>query len=333
MKKVTIAIFLKQLLVVDLFGKDSQRGVSLTYAWLANQLGHFTLGFIPTITFSLLLTKLGSSLFWMYSVCLFWIGFEIFNLIIPLYIDNRQRLFPLDLKHLIFDTITDILYFCFGSIFACLLLNPKNKTLQLVSIFNLILLFYPFIYWYTQRIYQQYAYFPFQFRLSQWTGKYIDQSEQSNILSYINTCSRANRGNHLLIYGKVAEGKSNLGVAIGNEIALQNKTCMYITATKLYSLFYCNLKNIDLHWTWKEADNLIIDDIKPDKLKHITNSDFLQYVDKFSNVNKENRNHLKNKNVIWVLGDCLDSKKEQWKDLLKEIGVPSNKIKTIDISN
>jgi len=30
-------------------GKDSYRGVSLTYAWLANQFGHFSLGFLPTV--------------------------------------------------------------------------------------------------------------------------------------------------------------------------------------------------------------------------------------------------------------------------------------------
>ena len=35
-------------LKLDLIGKDSHRGVTLTYSWLANQFGHFSLGFIPT---------------------------------------------------------------------------------------------------------------------------------------------------------------------------------------------------------------------------------------------------------------------------------------------
>lgn len=33
--------------VSDWFGKEVQSGYTLTYIWMANQLGHFTLGFIP----------------------------------------------------------------------------------------------------------------------------------------------------------------------------------------------------------------------------------------------------------------------------------------------
>jgi len=36
-------------LKADLIGKDSYRGIMFTYALLANQLGHFALGFIPTL--------------------------------------------------------------------------------------------------------------------------------------------------------------------------------------------------------------------------------------------------------------------------------------------
>ncbi len=47
MKAISSKHVLKQL-KDDLIGKDSYRGVTLTYTWLANQFGHFSLGFIPT---------------------------------------------------------------------------------------------------------------------------------------------------------------------------------------------------------------------------------------------------------------------------------------------
>ena len=36
-------------LKADLIGKDSHRGITLTYAWLANQFGHFGIGYILTV--------------------------------------------------------------------------------------------------------------------------------------------------------------------------------------------------------------------------------------------------------------------------------------------
>ena len=51
MSKISAKNILLQL-KADLIGKDSYRGVTLTYSWLANQFGHFSLGFIPaTILF------------------------------------------------------------------------------------------------------------------------------------------------------------------------------------------------------------------------------------------------------------------------------------------
>jgi hypothetical protein len=40
-------IFLQ--LYKDLIGKDSHRGVTITYSWLANQFGHFAIGYILTL--------------------------------------------------------------------------------------------------------------------------------------------------------------------------------------------------------------------------------------------------------------------------------------------
>lgn len=39
---------IRNQLKADLIGKDSYRGVTLTYSWLANQFGHFSLGYAYT---------------------------------------------------------------------------------------------------------------------------------------------------------------------------------------------------------------------------------------------------------------------------------------------
>ncbi|MDO3694659.1 DnaA/Hda family protein [Wenyingzhuangia sp. chi5] len=333
MKRVTAKIFMEQLIFADLLGKDSQRGVSLTYAWLANQLGHFSLGFFPTIVFSLIFKKFETPIYYSIYVMIFWIIFETLNLTIPIFIKQKYCYFKPDWKHLIFDTITDLLYFSLGALGAAYLLT-EDKMIGIITIVILLLLFYPFIYWYTLRIYQQYAFFPFQFRLSQWIGA-IDDVEKNIILNFVNKKPQ-NQRNHLLIFGNVNEGKTNLGVAIANELALKKQSCTYITATKLYSLFYKNHENNDLIWNWKSCDYLIIDDINPDNLKHnklITPKEFLSYVDRFTPKNTHNRNILKNKNVIWILGTNETKQREEWRMVLQTIGVAKTDIYSVDLSD
>ena len=49
--KKTCPISCKQLIkqaVSDWFGKEVQTGYTVTYVWMANQFGHFTLGFLFT---------------------------------------------------------------------------------------------------------------------------------------------------------------------------------------------------------------------------------------------------------------------------------------------
>lgn len=330
MEKITPRIFLKQLLIKDLFGKDSHRGVSLTYAWLANQLGHFTLGFLPSVFISLLWEKKHALIYSFFVACC-WTSFEFFNLIIPLLNKKKKQIFKHDWTNLIYDTLTDILYFVLGAIFSCYLITQSEAT-KWGCIAICILLFYPFVDWYTRRIYQQYAYFPFQFRLSQWEGEFLDNEERLLVENYINK-KRDSTGNHLLIYGSVHDGKSNLGVAIANEIALSKRTCTYITATKLYSQFLETKTSLETLWNWKTSTFLVIDDISPDKYQITKPEDFLNHIDKFEGKNKENRSLLKKKNIIWVLGINEIDQEEKWSKTLCQIGIASKNISIVNLSH
>lgn len=333
MKRVCYKVFIKQLIIKDLLGKDSQRGISLTYAWLANQLGHFSLGFIPSIVLSSIFSTQKSPMYFSTAVILFWLVFEIINLTLPILIKTKKRSFKPEWSHLIFDTITDLLYFGLGALVSAFILT-QNNSIGYYVILLLFLLFFPFVYWYTLRIYQQYAFFPFQFRLSQWIGN-IDEQEKEIILNYIKKTSH-DEYNHLLIFGNVNEGKTNLGVAIANELALKKRACTYITATKLYSLLFKNIDNKDLLWNWVNCNFLVIDDINPDNLEHntiITPTDFLRYVDKFTPIDSNNRNILKTKNIIWVLGSNEKTQKEQWFKVLETIGVAPKNIFSVNLSD
>ncbi len=333
MERITPKVFIKQLFVKDLFGKDSQRGVSLTYAWLANQLGHFTLGFFPSIVLSVVYKNEHPPIYWSIIVASVWAYFEFFNLVLPLFLVKKDRVFKPVWKHLIFDTITDVLYFALGAMVSCTVINPSNENIKWVSIALLILLFYPFVYWYTVRIYQQYAYFPFQYRLSQWKGEFLDEEEKEIVENYISKTPKS-KGNHMLIYGSVNEGKSNLGVAIANELALKKQTCTYITATKLFTLFHNSEQvNNELLWTWDNCKYLIIDDISPDNFNAITHEQFLKLMDTLTD-DKESKNReiLKQKNVVWVLGVNKEDEQEEWSQLPKAIGVPEEKISIVNLS-
>jgi hypothetical protein len=73
-KKIT-AKQIWQTIHKDLIGKDSHRGITLTYGWFANQLGHLSLGFIPSAILHIVGFTAEKSFLY---VALFWLLFEIY---------------------------------------------------------------------------------------------------------------------------------------------------------------------------------------------------------------------------------------------------------------
>src|SRR5687767_14493009 len=93
MSRIGAKEILRQL-KADLIGKDSYRGVTLTYSWLANQVGHFALGFIPTIVLYFYLVKYTTMHKPIYIapiiVSAFWFLFELWNVLGPLVIKRKS---------------------------------------------------------------------------------------------------------------------------------------------------------------------------------------------------------------------------------------------------
>ena len=336
-----------QQLKADLIGKDSHRGITLTYAWLANQFGHISLGFIPTflVYYLLNLEALKAALY----VSIFWFLFELYNFLGPLLSkrgSNSDILFiPKKSKYIFnpkwlnvaFDTFTDVCFFLLGCFLFAFCIHKFNFKILIIVIAGLVIyLAFATKYWYRTKMYQFYARFPFQFRLSQWFFS-INSADKLKVENFLEL---KNRGNHLLIFGSLGAGKTSLGVGILNELSIKNNTCLYVNAIKMFNYFFKDEDDVlESHeiWNWETADFLMIDDINPsepiqDEL--ISPTKLLSFIDTLKLENKKNRKILKDKNIIWILGSnqALDgTNTNKWEEMLLHIGVEEHKISTIKL--
>ncbi len=347
-KSIPAKAVLKQL-KADLTGKDSYRGVTLTYSWLANQFGHISLGFIPTFIVYIALSKHISERRAANRAVLLvsaaWLAFEFCNLLVPIlfkmheklkvtFISRRQRIFQPAWKNIAFDTITDLCFFWFGAFFAGVLCHFTFYGLLVVLILAVTLI-YPTAYWYSTKMYLQYAQYPFQFRLGQWNFENITRRDRVTINRFIN--NRTN-GMHLFLFGSEKCGKTSLSVGIATEMSIKHIRCLYTTAIKLYSMFFDNNKAGTLDeqalWDWRSAAVIVIDDINTGGpiSDIISPGKFLSFIDTFTG-NEANRDVLRRANVIWVLGD-YDPKREaidKWRLMLQGIGIKDQNIYEITL--
>jgi len=348
MKAINLQRVLKQL-KADLIGKDSYRGVTLTYSWMANQFGHFSLGFIPSFVLYHFIQNnpkysnpIWSSLF----VSITWLLFELYNFLGPLltkkssktkviYVQKKQKyVFTPQWANVAYDTFTDLCFFWLGAFTFSLLIAPSTLVIVILVTLLLIIL-YASRYWFLTKMYQMYAKYPFQMRLSQWNFSMTDKDKKC-IENYLKP---SNKQQHLLIFGAQKCGKTSLGVAIANEFSIKHETCLYTSAIKLYSSFFKDdlIDNQHEIWSWKNTCCLIIDDVNPGEPiseELVDAKKFLRFVDAFATkINKENRAILKNKKVIWVLGNKKATSKHQnpWKEMLLKIGVAEQEIKQVTL--
>ena len=347
MKNITIKNVFKQI-KADLIGKDSYRGVALTYSWLANQFGHFSLGYIPCLLLYAILKKYASidnpSFFAALIISMLWLMFETYNFLGPLlfkkpsqskllYVPSgKNYVFRPAWVNVAFDTFTDLCFFWLGAFLASLFLHFSWTIIIILAVLSVILI-YPVGYWFVTKMYIQYARLPMQFRLSQWEGNFNNDDEKI-ILKFLDL-KDTSLGNHLLVFGGRRSGKSPLSVGIGTEFSIKRFSCSYYTVTKLLNLFSLTDEEIvqseqcDI-WSWRMASLLIIDDINPgNPISEV----FLSPEEIMKSINipvrgdaTKNKSDLKNKNVIWVLGDGAHVNAMSWQKMILDIGIPEEKM-------
>jgi hypothetical protein len=329
----------------DLIGKDVYRGTTQTYTLLANQFGHFALGFIPTaVIYSFIQygTNHREQLHWPWiSVAAIWTIFELFHLQHAVVGHHKKahqtshqgfQQFPFQPAwgNIRLDTFTDIGFFCTGALLAGALFLHNTLLLYifLVLFIPLLLLFG---YWYKVKMYLQEAQFPFHYRLSQWII-YISPENGETVKRYL---ANQQQGQHLLVFGSDIPQKASLCIGLATELAFLQKPCLYLTAMKLLTQFtnqaadsHHSLEQESL-WSWRDAGVLIIDDVNPsheNSREVIAASKFSESINhsQFGDLNKE---ALRKKNVIWVLGHHGDVNHQfEWEDMLCKLGIAREQI-------
>ena len=324
----------------DLIGKDSYRGVTLSYAYLANQTGHFALAFGPASGIYLILRHcfqhlLFPGLWAGIGIALLWIGFEVYNILEQLKEGKGQDgkyVFQPDNKNIIQDTLIDMGYFTFGGLSFAAGSTTEIWWLFIIPLCLLIFLIIVSRSWYITKICQQTAEYPYQLRLSQWNHP-ITNEAKSAIEKYHNNNKT---GKHLLVYGKQGSGKTAIAVALANEQSIKRNACIYSTGTKLLTALYDSDEDILADnpfalCTWRSADCLVVDDINPgDPVadETITTSMFANHIQ----ARAENKEAIKAGNIIWVLGNVGNKNiYNNWRGWLLSIGVVSDNIIEIEM--
>ena len=321
------------VLHADLIGKDSHRGITLTYGWMSNQLGHFALGFIPSSALVIIFNF--SPLNALVSVSLFWLVFEIFNALSPLYKKEYKGngTFTPKWGNLTFDTFTDLCFFWLGG-FAFYLFNEIGTIQWLILAGLLLYLSFATRYWFLTKLYQQNAFLPFQFRLSQWNDD-ISSKNKERIKWFL---SDGQQPHHFIVYGGKGRGKTRLMVGVANELAIRHFRSTYTTMAKWVSLLQESddtLLGSKLSlWKWTDSSFLLIDDINPGSPPEANKYSSADVADFVCRQHEErNKWALRNMSVAWVVGSNREGdSEEQWKDLLRSFGLDDDQIHVLDLN-
>lgn len=325
----------------DLIGKDSQRGITLSYGWLANQLGHISLGFIPGIMCVLFTNYsfLGMShvvAAGLTSSFLFTL-FEVYNFTEPLLVGRKKSAFEPDWKNVGFDTFTDVVFFYIGGLWAVLAtkhLDPQSVSIVPTIAFIVCWCYVAavFTYWYTTKIYLQSANFPFQSRISQWNFE-IGAKNHDTLYNIV----KSQPTDHIIIIGKQGSGKTQLGVSLATEYAIKHKKVFYTTMNKFAAYLQHDDKSIanDYNlWTWRESECVVIDDINVGlPVPDVFSIDFVKSLINSPETSDFNHKALLSQTVIWIVGaDNIDSQIDDWKNMILGLGIADEHIKIIDLS-
>lgn len=318
----------KQILrqaVSDWFGKEVQTGYTYSYIWMANQFGHFNLGFL--FTFFIIWIADFFSPFKPYgwyiavpvSQFVLWVGKEIYDYREAVKEAKKHKNFPVNKKDIALDAATAVLFISFGLVTAYL--SMVHFWLGLISFLLVLLLaLLPGRYWLLRKMCFQQAGLPFQYRLSDFPIK-IDESTREKIIDFYQL-----KGDWkiLLIFGPRKSGKSSLAAGIGTEHTFAVGTAFYSTLFKFIQKFDAGNDPVksegQIYYPWRKADIVIVDDVE----SGIPGFDIVSplYVERALTElpnSKENLDALTMHKSVWVLGDYTDLK--GWEETFIKLGI------------
>ena len=284
----------------DLYGtKDVQDAITASYVWMADQIGHISLGLLPTLLFGwiwkLLCTHWKLDDVWSIGGCVVialavfanWISKERQD-----YVDTYKRAikrFAFDSSDIKWNVKTALLYFGIGGLLAlgALIGWPWLLGALLLSLWPG---FRVAFWWLRRKLAFQQAALPYLYRLTNFSGLITDEA----VAAVAGLCALKERPialwkvlfardvieevepvtcRHLLITGPLRSGKTSLAVGIGTEFAFALGIGRYLSAAKLMELktgsqdanktvpSEMDYDDGRVLWPLIECDLLIVDDV------------------------------------------------------------------------
>jgi hypothetical protein len=340
----------------DLFGKDVQDTVTFSYEWLADQFGHFGLGFEITLALSWIAALLGYT----GPKVGFWLGLAVVLAFVLKEADDFYRewkkareaksIFQFNGLEIFYNTFTAVFYIAMGAIVAAFgLLNPGYGLIALlVSAPFAAVMAYA---WLRHKLTFQQSGAPYLYRLANFpnpipkaTGEFIVALSKPAPASAMPAVT-----NHLVIAGPLESGKSSLAIGIATEFAVRMGIGCYMTQAKLLQSVF-KQKAWDqpvfddgrVLWPWQTSDLLIVDDV--DVISNhipgtITDVETSRKVAEMrgevlkSQIPAPLRDALKFRRTVWVVGDIGDGELIRWRDIIADIiGVDGPQVQTLQLA-
>ena len=279
MKTVSFSIpqLLKQL-KNDLWCKEVVTGYTTSYTWEANQLGHFAIGFAPTILLGSLLAIFFPNSAWPALAALLPVTFMVYKELGD--VSTQKLMYAkspgvvyLNTKDVWLDAGTAVFFSTVGawvaaSVYLANLLPPKMAVGYPLITFACLLPACAFVmkYWISKKICFQNATLPYTMRLSNIPFTSLTIENIGHIQRFM-----SGGVNVLTLSG--ADIASELAVALGTELSFQQYKVRYGTLDHFLGSYNKPSETVNVAytpWAWSEVDFIILDEVESGQLMKLS---------------------------------------------------------------
>ena len=334
---VTLKDVLQQVWA-DWTDKEVQAGYTYTYIWMANQLGHFTLGFLPTYLVSWgILWISGRGIEDVYCKYLLWfplllaVGWaakEIWDVARAVKSASGHA-FPVDRADLWMDAGTAVFFFWCGIVTATVGLRYPAFGLASFAVVLVLAVALPARYWLPRKLCFQRARLPYLARLADFTSRFGAAPPRLGPPAIVQFLAAAKQGTraaptHLLVFGALGTGRTSLAVGIGTEHSFEIRRTRYLTWTKFLEIAVHDptpdRQDGAAAWPWMDADILILDDMV-DQSDPSPPALLAEKERELSSLPDAARKALASRRAVWVFGEISGDTPApaQWIDLLSRL--------------